>query len=435
MKRRVLGIAALMLLLVAALLLLRMAPQLKLDSLGRGGTPDHVSSYSGVTAVEEIALSSSHGGRIVALHVAQGSAVSEGQLLVTLDTTLLEAQIAVAQARMAVAEAAYRQVEAGARAGTIAVAEAQWERAQAVHRTALQILDDARAMRDDPQESRMQVAVSEIRVEAARQRVASAVALKDAADVARAAEGFIEDQIRNWPYPVSPPQLPQELRGSTYTWWEAWAGVNANEAVLADAEARLTYWRSVLANPQELDAQVALAEAGVEQSAALVDLARATLDGYRQGSTMEQLAAAGRRVDQSQAALNALMAQRPEMAIRAPMDGIVVATMAHSGEVVMPGSTLLSIADLSKVKLTVYVPESGLGKVSLGQKALVVLDAFPQRVFEGQVEQIAGQAEYTPRNVATKEERVNTVYAVVIAMDNADGSLKPGMSADASLMP
>ena len=444
MKRRVLAVSALLLLLATALLVVRMVPQLNLGSVWRSGvpaslcggrTPDQEASFSGVIAAEEIALSSSHGGRIEALHVAEGSAVSKGQLLVTLDTTLLEAQIAVAQARVAVAEAGLRQMEAGARSGAIAVAEAQLAQARTAHRAALQTLADARAMRDNPQELKMHVAVGEIQVEADQQRLASAVALKGAAEVAKNTEGFIEDQIRSWSYAIPSPKLPDELRSSTFKWWQAWAGVDANAAVLADAEARLAHWRSVLANPQELEMQVALAEAAVEQSAALVEAAQARLDGYLAGLTEEQLAAARRRVDQARAGLDALVAQRAEMTILAPMDGIVVAMVAHSGEVALPGGTLLSIADLAEVKLTVYVPESRLGQVALQQKALVAVDAVPGRVFEGSVGHIADQAEYTPRNVATKEERVNTVFAVEIRIPNADGSLKPGMSVDARFVP
>ena len=435
MRRRVLAVAALLLLLATALLLARTVPQLNLGSVWRSRTADQEASFSGVIAAEEISLSSSHIGRIAALHVTEGSGVSKGQLLATLDTTLLEAQIAVAQARVAVAEAGLRQMEAGARAGVIAVSEAQLAQAQTAHRAALQTLADARAMRVNPQELKMQVAVAEIQVEAARQRVASAVALKDAAEVAKNTGGFIEDQIRSWSYAIPPPQMPDELRSSTYGWWQAWAGINASDAVVANAKAHLAYWRTVLGNPQELEMQVALAEAAVEQAAALVEAAQARLDGYLAGPTEEQLAAARRRVDQAQAGLDALTAQRAEMTLLAPMDGIVVAMVAHSGEVALPGGTLLSIADLVEVRLTVYVPESRLGQVALQQKALVVVDAVPGRVFEGSVGHIADQAEYTPRNVATKEERVNTVFAVEIRIPNADGSLKPGMSADATFVP
>ncbi|MBC7261414.1 MAG: efflux RND transporter periplasmic adaptor subunit, partial [Chloroflexi bacterium] len=78
-----------------------------------------------------------------------------------------------------------------------------------------------------------------------------------------------------------------------------------------------------------------------------------------------------------------------------------------------------------------YVPAHRLGEVYLGQRVEVTIDSFPQRRFEGQVVHIADEPQYTPRNLATKEERVNTVYAVKVRLPNPEGLLKPGMAGDA----
>jgi HlyD family secretion protein len=140
------------------------------------------------------------------------------------------------------------------------------------------------------------------------------------------------------------------------------------------------------------------------------------------------------RVRQAQTALDALRAQLDEWVIRAPVSGTVLSRFVHAGEVIAAGSTVLSLADLSQVKLTVYVPEDRLGEVALNQQARVTLDAFPGRAFEGRVTHIADEAQYTPRNVATQEERVNTVYAVEILLPNEQGLLRPGMTADAEFV-
>jgi len=425
--RRLVGLLILIVLLVAV----RFAPQL-VPAFGAQAEPGSDGlDASGVITAQEIALSSSHGGRIAAFYAAEGDHVTAGQKVVVLDTALLEAQIAVGEAQLAVAEAGLRQIEAGARPGAIALAEAQLVQARAAYQAALQGLADAIALRDNPQELDMQVAVAEIQVEAAEHRLRSAVALKDAAQVAKDVMEYTQDQIRNWSYPVPPPELPQELASASYDWWAAWAGVNAANASLQDAQARLAHWRAVLADPQELDAQVNIAQAAVAQADAAVNAAQAQLDAYKVGASEEQLAVARARVAQARAALDALLAQREEMVIVAPVDGIVLSRAAHAGEVAMPGSTLLSLADLSEVKLTVYVAQNRLGQVALEQRVSIRVDAFPGRTFEGRVVHIADHAQYTPRNVATKEERVNTVYAVEILLPNAEGLLKPGMPADA----
>ncbi len=81
--------------------------------------------------------------------------------------------------------------------------------------------------------------------------------------------------------------------------------------------------------------------------------------------------------------------------------------------------------------MTVYVPETRVGHVRIGQRVDVTVASFPQRIFEGQLIHIADRPQYTPMNVATKEERVSTVYGVKVALPNSEGLLKPGMAADA----
>jgi multidrug efflux pump subunit AcrA (membrane-fusion protein) len=94
---------------------------------------------------------------------------------------------------------------------------------------------------------------------------------------------------------------------------------------------------------------------------------------------------------------------------------------------------LLTLADLDRVTLTVYVPESDLGQVQLGQPVSVTVDAYPERVFPGTAVFVASEAEFTPKNIQTREERVNMVFAVKVKLPNGDHALKPGMPADAVL--
>jgi HlyD family secretion protein len=102
------------------------------------------------------------------------------------------------------------------------------------------------------------------------------------------------------------------------------------------------------------------------------------------------------------------------------------------GEVAAPAATILAVADLSEVTLTVYVPQNRIGQVRLGQTVQVTVDSFPGRTFAGQVTRIGDEPEFTPRNVATQEERQNTFFAVKARLPNPEGFLKPGMPADAT---
>jgi HlyD family secretion protein len=96
------------------------------------------------------------------------------------------------------------------------------------------------------------------------------------------------------------------------------------------------------------------------------------------------------------------------------------------------GAPLLTLAYLDRVQLTVYVPETMLGQIGVGEAVRVHVDSFPDQVYEGTVSRIADSAEFTPRNVSTQEERSNLVFAVEIDLPNADRTLKPGMPADAT---
>jgi len=137
-------------------------------------------------------------------------------------------------------------------------------------------------------------------------------------------------------------------------------------------------------------------------------------------------------VSQAQANLNLLEAQLAKLTIYAPAEGTLLTRNVEPGEFVQPGATALTLADLSNLIITVYVPEDRYGQISLGQQAQVTVDSFPGMTFQGEVIHIADQAEFTPRNVQTVEGRSSTVYAIKLQVADTEGKLKIGMPADVS---
>ena len=109
---------------------------------------------------------------------------------------------------------------------------------------------------------------------------------------------------------------------------------------------------------------------------------------------------------------------------------MILTRAVEPGEVVMPGSGLLTIARLSDLTITVYIPEDRYGEISIGQTANVTVDSFPGENFTATVMYISGKAEFTPRNVQTVEGRKTTVFAIKLMLVDAGGKLKPGMPAD-----
>jgi multidrug resistance efflux pump len=197
------------------------------------------------------------------------------------------------------------------------------------------------------------------------------------------------------------------------------------------AEATLAVLRALRSNPLALVSQVHAAEAQYELVAAAVGVAKSMLDELEAGPTAEEVAVAEALVAQAEATGAVLDAQLAKMTLRSPIDGMVTSRSAHVGEVALAGATLLTIANLDEVELTIYIPEDELNRVYLGQEVGVQVDSFPWRVFSGTVSYISQQAEFTPKNVQTEKERVNMVFAVRVRLPNSEHLLKPGMPADA----
>jgi HlyD family secretion protein len=127
--------------------------------------------------------------------------------------------------------------------------------------------------------------------------------------------------------------------------------------------------------------------------------------------------------------------QRDRQTLRAPIEGWVARTVFEPGELVPPGAPVVVLADWREIVLKVYLPEDQFGRVAVGQDAAVGVDAYPDATFAGTVTGVASKAEFTPRNVQTREDRVKSVYAVELRVPNADLRLKPGMFADATFAP
>ena len=217
-------------------------------------------------------------------------------------------------------------------------------------------------------------------------------------------------------------------------YWKAWVGVNTAGAAYDGAVAALNNLYRIRDNPQDLNTQIDAAEAQYRAAEAAVGMAQAQLDGLEAGATTEEIAIAEAQVDQAQAGLDSLIVLRDKQTIVAPVGGVVLEVNIHEGELTIPGGTMLTLGDLDHVTLTVYVPEDRLGQVKIGQTVDVSVDSFPGQTFEGTVVRIADEAEFTPRNVQTQEERVNMVFAVEVRIPNPDHALKPGLPADAVIL-
>lgn len=149
------------------------------------------------------------------------------------------------------------------------------------------------------------------------------------------------------------------------------------------------------------------------------------------GSRAERIAAQQAAVTQAEAVVSQLDALLAQQTILAPFAGIITQRLREPGEVVAGGMPVVRIMDPTDRWVRVYIPQDEVGQLSLGQRATLVTDAFPGQPFEGTVAAIAAEAEFTPRNVQTREERVKLVHAVRIRiLGDPALVLKPGLAAD-----
>jgi len=209
---------------------------------------------------------------------------------------------------------------------------------------------------------------------------------------------------------------------------ELTAGVAAAEAATRAAEDRVAAASASYAAASDQFERVARAyPAGITK--AEYERARAARDG-----AAAELASARALVAQAEASKAQLDARRREVNVLAPMAGVVLSRNVEPGEVLAAGTPAVTLADLSVLDLNVFIPEAKVGSVHIGDPGEIAVDAYPGEVFRGKVKAIGSKAEFTPRNVESKEDRVTLVFKVTVTVPNGDGKLRPGMPADVTFV-
>lgn len=181
------------------------------------------------------------------------------------------------------------------------------------------------------------------------------------------------------------------------------------------------------------DREFEAASAAAAVASARVDEALARLALLEKGPREETIRAARARLRQASQSVALAETRLGYATLRSPLDGIVMAEVLESGEFAAAGTPVVTVGDLANVWLRGYVNESDLGRVKIGQVVEVVADTYPGEVYPGRLSFIASEAEFTPKNVQTAEERVKLVYRIKVDIANPDQELKPGMPADATI--
>ncbi len=205
------------------------------------------------------------------------------------------------------------------------------------------------------------------------------------------------------------------------------------ESTLKNATDDYDRMKSLLASHSVTQKQFDDAESRYTVARAQYNTAKQNLQKMRRFARPEELDAAKARLEQAQAGADLLHEQLTDACILAPVAGIVTHKPVETGELMSAGSTVATISRLDTLNLMIYVSDTDLGKVKLGGLADVVVDTYPDRSFPAHVVYISPIAEFTPKNIQTKEDRTKLVFGVKLEVDNHEGVLKAGMPADAYL--
>ena len=419
------------------------------SALNGAGSDTGLTAF-GTIATDHIRVASEIGGKVLEINVAEGDRVQAGDVLFSLDDELLQGQARQAQAAVDLANVSVEAAKA-----QLASAQMQYELALQLARLSdLQgrasawITSSLPASADLPVwyfEKSELLAAAQAEVDTAVQDLETELA-DLAQELQDASNGdFVAVEARLAKAQMAYLTASQTLqRAQSASNQESLEDAAQEQVDVAQAEldaAELEYDRMLSSSAAEAVLE-ARARAAVARER--LNSARDTLTSLQTGDQSLQVQAARGAVSQAekavlqaeanlaqaQAAHNLINLQLKRCLVTAPTAGTVLSLNLEAGELLAAGSVALTIGQLDEVNLTVYVPEDRYGKIVIGQNVSITVDSFPGKTFTGQVQAIAEEAEFTPRNVQTVDGRKSTVFAVKINVPNPNQELKPGMPAD-----
>ena len=216
--------------------------------------------------------------------------------------------------------------------------------------------------------------------------------------------------------------------------------IKAAEQAVADAAAELEQRKLDLERADRLFGRDAVAaqdrdraQTSFKRAQAQYQTAQQHLSEVREGSRPEEIAIAHANVKAARENLGLSRINLEYTTLRAPSAGVIAVRQAELGEVVSPGTPIVTLTDLDHIWLRAYVAETDLGRIRYGQEATIRTDTYPGKAYRGRISFIADKAEFTPKSVQTFKERVTLVYRIKIDVENPNHELKPGMPADGTI--
>jgi HlyD family secretion protein len=253
--------------------------------------------------------------------------------------------------------------------------------------------------------------------------------IADEGDIVRIGDTLLIIDNTDWVYQL------QQMRGG-YEMAEAQfrlALKGAREEDVIQSEANYKNAQEDLKRMEDLYRAKSVSEKQLDDARTRFTVSQQIWEKTKRGSRQEEIDAARARRDQTKAQMASLQKKVNDCVVTAQAAGTITKRFIEQGELASTGMALYRISDLSTMDITIYVSESNLPKVRLNQKAVVHIDAFDKKDFEGKVTFIASTAEFTPKNIQTNDERTKLVFSVKVKVPNPEDILKAGIPADVTL--
>lgn len=352
---------------------------------------------SGNLELTQVDISFQIAGQLIERKVDEGDWVKKGDLIATLDATQLRQQKARDQAAVFSAQSNLEQLETSI----------------AYQRATLESDVAARQAELNQATSHLEELLNGNRKQDIQQAEAAVADSKAQLDFARSDWDRMQDLFKH-----------EDISKQQYD--QARTHLDSAQAQLRAAEEKLSLMKE---GPRQED--IAGARADVARAEAAVKTAEANrLELKRREQEMVQRRA---EIDRSKAQEGISNAQLDYTQVSTPIDGVVLVKSAEPGEVLAAGTTVVTVGDLEHPWLRAYINEPDLGRVKLGQKVALHTDSYPGKTYWGKISFISSQAEFTPKQIQTKEERVKLVYRIKIDVDNSSHELKLNMPVDGEI--
>ena len=367
--------------------------------VGRNGERDpNRIALSGNIEMTQVNIGFKSAGQLEEIAVREGDTVRKGQVLARLDRNQLLQQKASAEAGLAAARAQLAQ------AGTAA----EWQR---------------RTVSGDIQAREAEVRALEARLHEL-EAGSRPQEIKEAQAAVSAARTEYERASRDWERAQT---LYKDEDISTQQYDQFRARYEAASAALRQAEQR-----GALVEEGPRKETITAAQAHVARARAALDIGEANRLEVRRRE--QEIAARKAEIERLRAQIALIEEQLADTIAESPIDGVVLVKSADEGEIVAPGTTILTLGDLAHPWLRGYINQTDLGRIKLGQNVTVTTDSYPGKTYDGRITFIASEAEFTPKQIQTQEERVKLVYRIKVEVENPHRELKLNMPADAEIV-